>query len=162
MDRNRYIQKFGGGGVFCVRNVKTSNKCWWYLIIYMCGCLCVSFLRMWKNTSNKYWWHCSFTWMKIYSSKETNFQVATNQCDYRLVVYVHHKIRTPPTPERLTLFIGLCSTSKNFSNFIQTVLLPRGTKTFQWESYRLQYTNFLLRSAICPFIRSELLFKSLL
>jgi len=51
-----------------------------------------------KNAQNKYWWHFSFTWMKIYCSQETYLQAATNQLDYEIAVYVHHKM-SPPLPK---------------------------------------------------------------
>lgn len=63
--------------------------------------------------------------MKIYSTQETDLQAATNQSDYELVVEVYHKMNMhTPCPQLFTLFIGLFSTSKDFSNFVQTVLLP--------------------------------------
>lgn len=36
--------------------------------------------------------------MKIYCSQETDIQAATNQLDYEIVVYVHHKM-SPPLPK---------------------------------------------------------------
>lgn len=94
-----------------------------------------------KNAWNKYWWHFSFAWMKIYCSQETDLQAATNQLDYEIVVYVHHK--TSPPFQSTHLIYGSSSTSKTFSNLVQTGLLLRKPKTFQGESCRLQYIRTL-------------------
>lgn len=76
--------------------------------------------------------------MKIYCSQEAYLQAATNQLDCEIAVCVHHKMRPPP-PKVLTLFMGLSSTSKTFSNLVQAGLLLHRTKTFQEESCRLQW-----------------------
>lgn len=64
--------------------------------------------------------------------------------------------RAPP-PKVLTLFMGLSSTSKTFSNLVQTGLLLRRTKTFQEESRRLQCIRTLSWAAENPMMLYELL-----
>lgn len=94
--------------------------------------------------------------MKIYSSQETDLQAATNQRDYEIVVYVYHKM-SPPS-KVLTLFMGLSSASKNFSNLAQTVLWLCRTETFQGKSCRLQY----IRNSFSWAVRNPLMLYELL